>query len=195
MLLTHKERKDRGPDRERDKRWWEDVYATGDDVIFRKTLLMKRETFNFILGEINQEVVEEPTNMKPRPTTPECQLALTLYRLAHGCTLTTLEDLFGESVTNCGNIFNHVCRVLVAVLYDWYVRLPETDAEWETELRGFLENYEFPCVGAWDGFHVYITPYSMTNLGLVGFNKLFLYAAVGAPGCTHDARMLRYSPL
>ena len=65
LLLTHKERKDRGPDRERDKRWWEDVYATGDDVIFRKTLRMKRETFNFILGEINHEVVKEPTNMKP----------------------------------------------------------------------------------------------------------------------------------
>ena len=55
----------RGPDRERDKRWWEDVYATGDDVIFRKTLRMKRETFNFILGEINHELVKEPTNMKP----------------------------------------------------------------------------------------------------------------------------------
>ena len=65
LLLTHKERKDRGPDRERDKRWWEDVYATGDDVIFRKTLRMKRETFNYILGEINHEVVKEPTNMKP----------------------------------------------------------------------------------------------------------------------------------
>ena len=61
-------------------------------------------------------------------------------------------------------------------------------------------------VGAWDGFHAYITSnlknffsckkrYSMTNLGLVGFNKGFLYAAVGAPGCTHAARMLRYSSL
>ena len=65
LLLTHKEGKDRWLDRERDKRWWEDVYATGDDVIFGKTLRMKRETFNFILGENNHEVVKEPTNMKP----------------------------------------------------------------------------------------------------------------------------------
>ena len=33
----------------------------------------------------------------------------------------------------------------------------------------------------------------MSNLGLVGYNKKFLYCAVGAPGSTHDARMLRNS--
>ena len=39
-------------------------------------------------------------------------------------------------------------------LYDYYVHLPTTDEEWQNEIRGFLENYEFPCVGAWDGFYV-----------------------------------------
>ena len=29
----------------------------------------------------------------------------------------------------------------------------------------------------------------MTNLGLIGYNKSFLYAAVGAPGSTYDARL------
>ena len=144
--------------------------------------------------------------MKPNPTSPECQLALALCRLAHGCTLTALEDLFGESISNCGKIFNHVCRLLVARFYDRYVRLPVSDAEWEEEIKGFLENYEFPCIGAWDGFHVYITSklknffsfkkqYTITNLGLVSYNRRFLYAAVGAPGSTHDARLLRYTSL
>ena len=31
----------------------------------------------------------------------------------------------------------------------------------------------------------------MTNLGLIGYNKRFFYAAVGAPGITHDARLLK----
>ena len=75
--------------------------------------------------------------------------------------------------------------MLVAKLYDRYVYLPSTDAEWEAEVRMFLENYKFPCVGAWDGFHVYISSklksffrfekrYTLTNLGLVGYNKRFL---------------------
>ena len=33
----------------------------------------------------------------------------------------------------------------------------------------------------------------MTNLGLVGYNKRFLYAAVGAPVSTHDTRLLKES--
>ena len=35
----------------------------------------------------------------------------------------------------------------------------------------------------------------MPNLGLVGYNKIFLYAAVGAPGSTHDARLLKESSI
>ena len=35
----------------------------------------------------------------------------------------------------------------------------------------------------------------MPNLRLVGYNMNFLYCAVGAPGSTHDARMLRNSAI
>ena len=90
--------------------------------------------------------------------------------------------------------------------YDQYVTLPKTDEEGESEVKGFIENYEFPCVDAWDGFHVYKSSklksfysfkkrYSMSNLGLVGYNKRFLYCGVGAPGSTHDSRMLRSTSL
>ena len=65
----------------------------------------------------------------------------------------------------------------------------------------------------WDGFHVYVETklksyysfkkrYSMSNMGLVGYNKRFLNASVSAPpppppppGSTHDARLLRSAPL
>ena len=67
-------------------------------------------------------------------------------------------------------------------------------------MKGFIENYEFPGVGVWDGFHVYVSRKlrlfmalrnnSMSNLGLVGYNKKFLYCGDGAPGSTHDSRML-----
>ena len=30
--------------------------------------------------------------------------------------------------------------------YDQYVCLPETEAEWGVEVKGFLENYKLPCV-------------------------------------------------
>ena len=174
--------------------------------MFKKTLRVTKETYNFLPLQIRVDIEKTPTRIKLNPITPECQLATTLYKLAHGCSLTTLEDLFGWSILTCTQAFNKICRVLVKTLYDRYVKLPEADAEWEKEVKGFMENYEFPFEGAWDGFHVYISSklksyfsfkkrYAMTNLDLISYNKRFLYAAMGAPGSTHDARLLRHTSL
>ena len=35
--------------------------------------------------------------------------------------------------------------------------LPSADAKWEAEVCEILKKYEFSCVGAWNGFHVYIS--------------------------------------
>ena len=91
---------------------------------------------------------------------------------------------------------------MVTTLYDRFVYLPRNRAEWKRELESFLEDWEFPCVGAWDGFHVYVSTklknyfsfkkrYSVSSMGFVGSNKRFLWAAVGAPGSTHDSRLLK----
>ena len=95
--------------------------------------------------------------MVPQSTLPAAQLALCLYRLAHGCTFLTVGDLFGVAESTAHNIFQDVCKAIVKCLYDKFVYLPRNLDEWSQELRNFLENWEFPCVGAWDGFHVYIS--------------------------------------
>ena len=101
-------------------------------------------TFNFILDGIYEDISLTPTNLKPNPTSPDRQLALTIYRLVIGCTYFTLSDLFGVSVSAASKFFNKICRLMVVSLYDRYVCLPTTDEEWHKEIRGFLENYEFP---------------------------------------------------
>ena len=78
-----------------------------------------------------------------------------LYRLAHGVTYTVLEDVFGISKYSGCTFFNKVIRHIVAYFYDDYVKLPETDEQWEPEVRGFMGNYGFSTVGAWDGFNVH----------------------------------------
>ena len=95
---------------------------------------------------------------------------------------------------------------LVVNLFDEYVKMPSTKQEWINEIKGFIENYEFPCIGAWDGFHVYVYSklknndnfkyrYSISNMGLGGYNKRFLNLTVGPPGSTHDARFLNNTGL
>ena len=163
-----------------------------------------RDTFNYTLDAIHDQIVLTPTNLKPDPTPPDRQLDWTIYRLATESSCKTLPALFGLSVPSVSKFFNKICRILVGTLYDQYVRLPETETECGGEVKGFVENYKFPCVGTWGGFHVYVNSnlknylsfkkrYSMANLGLVGFNKRFLYAAVWAPASTHGARPLKES--
>ena len=173
---------------------------------FKKQVRIQRKTFDMILNIVEPYLTKEETNLNQHPISVNRQLGLTLYRLGHWASFTTLSQLFGVSISLASVTFNKVCRVLAATLYNRYVKLPQTDEEWKAELKGFLENYEFPCMGAWDGFHVCISSklksyftfkkrYSMPNLRLVSYNKKFLYCAVGAPRNTHDARMLRNSAI
>ena len=164
------------------------------------------QTFNIISDHIGEVIKKQPTNLKPFSTTSEQQLDLTLYRLVHRCSFFTVADLFGVLISLARQTFNKVTCVLVARMYDTFVVLPKNQAEWETELKNFIENYEFPYVGAWDGLPVYVCSkpksyfsfkkrYTVSNLALVGYNKRILYAAAGAPGSTHDARMLKNTQL
>lgn len=43
--------------------------------------------------------------------------------------------------------FNYVIRKLVACFNNDHVKIPENEDEWKEELKGFIENYEFPCAG------------------------------------------------
>ena len=92
------------------------------------------------------------------------------------------------------------------MFYDEYVTLPTTEDRGKAGLDALLKEWRFPCLGAWDGFHVYISSnlnkffnfkkrYSVTIKGLIAANKRFLWAGVGAPGSVHDSTLLQSSPI
>ena len=202
VLLSSNERKERGQNEPRDASWWASGYRNRNDFAFKKRFRVKRDTFDFLVQEVRHLLQKQPTRMNPEPVIPEKQLAICLYRLAHGSSYSTVGDLFGVAESTAAVIFNDVCRVLVTTLYDRYVNLPKSADEWKHELKNFLQDWEFPCVGAWDGFHVYVSTklksfysfkkrYSVSSMGFIRSNKSFLWAAVGAPGSTHDSRLLK----
>ena len=205
VLLATSIRKRKEPDEERNHLWWDDGYQNWNDAQFKKRMRVTRETFQFILDSTSDQIRKETTKFK-EPTSPDVQLGLTLYRLAHGCSYGTVGDLFGVAPSTACSFFNTVTNVIVQSLYDDLVKLPQNEEEWKKELTSFIEDWEFPCVGAWDGFHVFIncqlknffsfkTRYSVTNMGLIGANKRFLWAGVGAPGSMHDSTLLQSSDI
>ena len=186
VLLSLNERKERGQNEPRDGSWWASGYRNWNDFAFKKRFRVNRDTFDFLVQDVRHLLEKQPTCMNPEPVTPEKQLALCLYRLAHGSSYRTVRDLFGVAESTSAVIFKDVCRVLVTTLYDRYVHLPKSADEWKQELKNFLQDWEFPCVGAWDGFHVYISTklknfysfkklYSVSSMGFIGSNKRFLW--------------------
>ena len=91
------------------KLWWEDVYNRKKDKGFKSKIRTNRETFNFVLNEIHDDIVMSPTNLKPFPTPPDRLLAMTLYRFITGCMYSTLSDLRGVSVSAANKFFNKIC--------------------------------------------------------------------------------------
>ena len=132
------------------------MYQNYSDQDFKSEIRLNRDTFNYNLDAIHDQIVLTSTNLKPKPTSPHRKLGLTIYRLATGCSCKTLATLLGLSVRSANEFFGKICRIMVGTLYDQYFRSPETETEWGGKVKGFLENYEFLCVGAWDGFHVYV---------------------------------------
>ena len=199
-VLGDKNRITRGPTRDRNvrKEQWTELYNQKSAEEFSEKMRINRTTFNLLLNTLWDGLV------LLEPTSPDRQLAASIYRLAHGVTYIVLEDVFGILKESRCIFFNKVICLIVAYFYDEYVKLPETDEQWEVEVGGFIKNYGFPAVGAWYGFHIHVNSqlkasfsfkkkYTVNNLALTSYNKRFLYAVIGAPGSTHDARMLKES--
>ena len=128
-LLRTNTRKPRSANKPWHSEWWGNGLLNWDECEFKQRLRVTRETFNIILDHIREDIKKQPTNLKPFPTTPEQQLGLTLYRLAHGCSFSTVTDLFGVSISLAGQTFYKVTRALVARMYDTFVILPKNQAK------------------------------------------------------------------
>ena len=55
--------------------WWENGYNNWTDDQFKKRLRVTRETFQYILGAISDDISKVTTKFT-EPTSPECQLAI-----------------------------------------------------------------------------------------------------------------------
>ena len=134
------------------KEQWTKLYNQKSDKEFLEKMRINRTTFNLLLNTLWDGQVLTPTNFVPEPTSPDRQLAASQYRLAHRVTYTIFEDVFGISKELGCVFFNKVIRLIVAYFYEEYVKLPETDEQWEVEVCGFIENCSFQLSVHWMAF-------------------------------------------
>ena len=138
-ITSKKPRKDKIKNRDRTelKNFWSHGYANWSDDEFKERLRIGRESFEFILDRIQHLIEKTPTKMVPNPIESHRQLALTIYRIAHGCSFKVLKDLFGVSQSLATETFNQVMRVMIVTLYEEFVHLPASEDEWTNECKNF----------------------------------------------------------
>ena len=75
---------------------------------------INRTTFNHLLNILWDGLALTPANFVPEATSPDTQLAASLYWLAHEVTYTVLADVFGISKESGCVFFNKVIRLIAA---------------------------------------------------------------------------------
>ena len=64
--------------------WWTNGYANWSETEFKHRVRINRNNFEFILRILGPYISKTPTNPVPNPIENHRQLAVTMYRLAHG---------------------------------------------------------------------------------------------------------------
>ena len=67
--------------------------------------------------------------MVPNPIEPYRQLALTIYRMAHGCSFKVLKYNFGVPQSLATQTFNKAIRVLISRFNDEFMKLSSSEEE------------------------------------------------------------------
>ena len=91
-----------------------------------------------MLQRIEIYIVKEPTNMVLFPIEAHRQLGIILYRCPHGCTFSTVANLFRVSMSLAEQVFVSVSRELIRNLFTELEKMPNTEEEWRQEAHIFL---------------------------------------------------------
>ena len=108
------------------KQQWNGLYHQKSNDEFVEKVEITRITFNLLVNTLLNEFVFTLTNFVPEPISPDREMAVALYRLAHGVTYIVLEDVFGISLKSGCTFFNKSIRhIVVACFCDECVKFPE----------------------------------------------------------------------
>ena len=95
--------------------WWLNVWNTYSDARFKKLFRVSKGTFLFILGQIRHDLVRD--TVCEEPISPECRLAICLYRLARGDYLYTIAEMAGVGVSTVCTIVSEVTEAIINNLW------------------------------------------------------------------------------
>ena len=188
--------------------WFVMADTTLDDQRWYANFRVSRNTFQYILDQIKDEIIHEDTRLRPA-VTPKCRLAITLYYLSSTAEYRTIANLFGVSPSFVCNCVREVFQAILDTMKTSFIFLPKGE-ELDEIVNVYKEKWGFPmCGGAIDGTHIPIIAPTENHADYInrkGYHSIVMQAVVdsgylfrdvvgGWPGSVHDARVLSNSHL
>ncbi|XP_022162249.1 uncharacterized protein LOC111028028 [Myzus persicae] len=127
--------------------------ALEDPNSFKNHLRMSSDLFETLLQHVTPSIEKQNTTM--RDALPaRLKLQITLRYLASGDSFASLQYLYRVSKCTISKFLPEVCDSIYSVLEN-YIKVPNTQEEWDDIKKGFSNRWNFPgCGGALDGKHV-----------------------------------------
>ena len=125
--------------------WFEHLWNTHSDAMFKKTFRVSKATFRFILGRIEHDLQRDTVAEDPIP--PAFRLAVCLYRLARGDYFYTIAEMTGLGVSTVCGIVSDVTKAIINNLWDEQVsqHFPRNEQEFRDKILDMEEVWQFPC--------------------------------------------------
>ena len=179
----------------------------------RKPFRVTRQTFCYILENIRQDTTKD--QLTEMPISPECGLAICLYRLGRGDYLYTIAELFGVGLATIHVIVKEVCEGIVKNLWKKAVtnHFPTSEQDFTEVMVDMNQLWQFPwCWGAIDSCHIPIqcppggeeackeyhnfkNVFSIVMMAIVDAAARFMWVSVGFPGNSHDSIIFQSTQL
>ena len=91
--------------------WWHLVWTSYSDRRFKQTFRVSIGTFQYILCQIRADILKQVVTEEP--VSPECRLAICLYRLGRGDYLSTIAEMTGLAGPTICSITIEVSEAIV----------------------------------------------------------------------------------
>ena len=189
----------------RNKGWWSTVNTLYNEERFKQAFRVSRATFKFILEKIESTITKEDTGLGAIQA--DERLAITLFKLGRGDYNYTIGEMTGYAESTISVIVKEVSNAIVELHWDDAVTkyFPKTEEDFRKALIDMESEWQFRfAFAAIDGSHLPIKCppggpeamkdyhnfknfYSVVLMALVDAKYRFIWAALGAPGNTHDS--------
>jgi len=199
----------------RDPHWRQETFPgllNHDPEEFQKLFRLTPTSFKYVYSKIEHHLQPRDTGKLRNNRTyvePIAKLGVLVYFLAQNPTLKACGTQWGVSKPTVSRILRKTASSIKRELYNEHVKWPDEAQQVENAKLFELCRYIPNILAVADGTHIpvkcaaevtssYLNRKGWTSLNVMALcdaRMRFVYVVSGAPGCVHDARVWKNSPL